>query len=83
MGYANEMWSPLCRESSAGVSVRARDVRALADAAWSLLADPERLRKMSLSARSFALEHSMERAWDLRTARLRELSARADAARVA
>jgi glycosyltransferase involved in cell wall biosynthesis len=83
VGYANEMWSPLCRESSAGVSVRARDVRALADAAWSLLADPERLRKMSLSARSFALEHSMERAWDLRTARLRELSARADAARVA
>jgi glycosyltransferase involved in cell wall biosynthesis len=70
VGYANEMWSVLCRESGAGRAVPLGDHRALAAAAAALLADPAALREASERARRFALAHSMERAWDARAARL-------------
>ena len=69
VGYANEMWSPLCRESGAGEVVRKGNYRALAKAAIRLLAAPA-LEACSFQARNFAAGHTMEFAWELRTSRL-------------
>jgi glycosyltransferase involved in cell wall biosynthesis len=71
-GYANEMWSPLCRESGAGVVVRNGDYKAMADAIIRLLA-PEGLSAASHRAREFASRHTMEVALDSRAARMTAL----------
>lgn len=77
VGYANEMWSVLCRESGAGRVVPLGDPRGLAGAAAALLADPAALRDASHRARRFALAHTMERAWDDRAARLAAIAGEA------
>lgn len=71
-GYANEMWSPLCEESGAGVVVRSGDYKAMADAIIRLIA-PEELSAASHRAREFASRHTMEAALDSRTARMTAL----------
>lgn len=78
VGYANEMWSVLCRESGGGRAVPLGDHRALAREALSLLRDPDALRRASLQARQFAATNTMEKAWDLRCGRLMALAATAD-----
>lgn len=69
-GYANEMWTALCRESGGGRVVRTGDHRALATAIEELLRDREELRNASLNARRFAAANTMEKTWDRRSARL-------------
>ncbi len=81
VGYANEMWSELSRESGGGRAVRVGDHRLVAAAAWDLLRDGDRLREASLRARQFALANTMEKAWDRRSARLVALALAAEAAR--
>ncbi|HLI80512.1 MAG TPA: glycosyltransferase [Candidatus Binataceae bacterium] len=71
-GYANEMWSPLCKESGAGVVVRNGDYKAMADAIIRLLASEE-LSAASHRAREFASRHTMEIALDSRAARMTAL----------
>jgi colanic acid/amylovoran biosynthesis glycosyltransferase len=75
VGYANEMWSPLCRDSGAGEVVSKGDYKALAQAAIQLLGASD-LDARSLRARYFAIEHTMEVAWTQRTSRLAILAGR-------
>jgi glycosyltransferase involved in cell wall biosynthesis len=74
VGYANEMWSPLCRASGAGRAVQVGDHVAVAAQAMDLLKDPVALRQASTAARRFALANTMETAWDDRAARLAALA---------
>lgn len=72
VGYANEMWSPLCRDSAAGRVVRRGDYRALASAAVQLLTS-DLVDELSLRARNFAAANTMEVAWDRRVSHLAAL----------
>jgi glycosyltransferase involved in cell wall biosynthesis len=74
VGYANEMWSPLCRESGAGRAVPVGEHGALAEQAMDLMKDHRALRQASTAARQFALANTMEMAWDKRAARLAALA---------
>jgi glycosyltransferase involved in cell wall biosynthesis len=71
-GYANEMWSPLCKESRAGAAARTGDYKALADAVIQLL-EGDSLEDASYRAREFAAQHTMEVALDSRTSRMAAL----------
>jgi glycosyltransferase involved in cell wall biosynthesis len=73
IGYANEMWEPLCLESKAGQIVKKGDYKAMAVAAAQLLLDAQRLKELSHRARIFAAANTMEIAWDLRASRLKAI----------
>jgi colanic acid/amylovoran biosynthesis glycosyltransferase len=70
IGYANEMWEPLCLESKAGHAIKMGEYDAMAVAAAQLLRDTERLKELSHRARVFAAANTMEIAWDRRASRL-------------
>jgi glycosyltransferase involved in cell wall biosynthesis len=70
VGYANEMWSPLCQDSGSGEVVALGDVSAMVQAVRKLLSDGDRLLEASTKARSHALANTMEHAWDQRIARI-------------
>ena len=72
VGYANEMWTPLSRDSGAGEVVPKGDYKALATAVAQLLGTP-RLDQLSLRARNFAEANTMEVAWDRRISHLAAL----------
>lgn len=74
VGYANEMWTPVCRDSGAGRVVPVGDPGALAEQAIDLVKDDGALRRASTAARRFALANTMEVAWDKRAARLAALA---------
>ncbi len=73
VGFANEMWTELCRESGAGVVVAPRHPAEAARQVLRLLDDQTALSKCSLAARRFAAHHTMEVAWDARVSRLTAL----------
>lgn len=73
-GYANEMWSHLCRESGGGRVVPGGDVAALAQATVDLISDVDALREAALSARRFAASRTMETCWAQRAGRLAALA---------
>ena len=77
-GYANEMWSELCRDSGGGRVVPAGDVAALAQATIDLLSDVNALREAAFNARRFAAARSMETAWAQRAERLSILADEAE-----
>jgi glycosyltransferase involved in cell wall biosynthesis len=77
VGYANEMWSPLCQESGGGEVVALGDVGAMAQAVQGLLGEGERLQEASLKASAHALANTMEHAWDQRVARIVAVADRA------
>ncbi len=68
VGYDNEMWSPLCKDSGGGLVVRKGGYTAMAECVASLLSDTDRLAALSRSARNFSTQHTMDQAWDLRCA---------------
>ena len=74
VGYANEMWTPLCAASRAGDVVTTGDFPALAAGASRLLGDDARLRQASRNALAFARENSTDRVFDLRSQRMTELA---------
>ena len=74
VGYANEMWRAMARESEAGVAVASGDTAACARQVAQLLDDRPRLGSLSRQARSFALEHAFEREFDLRVQHMRRLT---------
>jgi glycosyltransferase involved in cell wall biosynthesis len=72
VGYANEMWTPLARDSGAGEVVPKGDFKALAKTVVRLLGT-SRLEESSLRARNFAAANTMEIAWDRRISHLAAL----------
>jgi glycosyltransferase involved in cell wall biosynthesis len=72
VGYANEMWLPLCNESGAGVTVHSIAHKALADAVVELLHGVA-LEDCSYKAREFAAQHTMEIAFNSRALRMAAL----------
>ncbi len=72
VGYANEMWSPLARDSGAGEVVAKGDYKALAKTVTQLVGT-SRLEELSLRARDFAAANTMEVAWDRRISHLAAL----------
>ena len=72
VGYANEMWTPLSRDSGAGEVVPKGDYKALAKTVARLVGT-SRLEELSLRARSFAAANTMEIAWDRRISHLAAL----------
>jgi glycosyltransferase involved in cell wall biosynthesis len=73
VGYANEMWTELCRESQAGVVVDPPHPAGAVRELEQLLDDGPALVERSLAARRFAVRHTMEVAWDARASRLAAL----------
>lgn len=59
-GYANQMWSELCRESEAGWAAPLGNVDALVDLLKHAAHDRKGLAKASRAARNFAATHSYE-----------------------
>jgi glycosyltransferase involved in cell wall biosynthesis len=72
VGYANEMWSPLARDSGAGEVVPKGDYKTLAKTVARLVGT-SRLEELSLRARDFAAANTMEIAWDRRVSHLAAL----------
>jgi colanic acid/amylovoran biosynthesis glycosyltransferase len=72
VGYANEMWSPLARDSGAGEVVPRGDYKALAETVARMVGTL-RLEELSLRARDFAAANTMEIAWDRRVSHLAAL----------
>jgi glycosyltransferase involved in cell wall biosynthesis len=73
VGYANEMWTPLCRDSGGGATVRIGDYNAMADAVIRVL-EGAALDDVSHRARDFAAQHPMEEVVEIRTSRMAELT---------
>lgn len=67
VGYANKMWKRLSAESRAGFCSAIGRPELVADDIEKLASDRALRRSMSLRAREFALEHSFEREFKLRT----------------
>ena len=74
IGYANRMWSALCRESGAGWSAPLGDTDALTGAIVQATRDRERLAACCRAARDFALQHSFEREFKHRVEHLQALT---------
>ena len=72
VGYGNEMWTPLARDSGAGEVVAKGDYNALAKTVAQLVGE-SRLEELSLRARNFAAANTMEIAWDRRISHLAAL----------
>ena len=73
-GYANRMWSALCRESNAGWVAPLGDAQALADTIVDAAADRQRLITSCRAARRFAGQHSFETEFSRRIEQLRALT---------
>jgi colanic acid/amylovoran biosynthesis glycosyltransferase len=73
VGYANRMWSSLCRDSGAGWAVPLGNVEALAEAIAASADDRHRLVACSRAARAFAGRHSFEQEFHRRVNHLRAL----------
>jgi glycosyltransferase involved in cell wall biosynthesis len=73
VGYANEMWTPLCRNSGGGATVGIGDYKTLADAVIRIF-EGDALDDVSHRARDFAAQHPMEEVVDLRAARMAALT---------
>ena len=71
VGYANAMWRRLQQESGVGNSSPMGDIGAVVRSLKTLAADPPVLATHSMRARAFALEHTFEREFALRTDALR------------
>ncbi len=67
VGYSNKMWKRLSAESGAGFCSEIGRPELVADDIEKLVSDKDLRRSMSLRAREFALEHSFEREFKLRT----------------
>lgn len=67
VGYANRMWSRLVAECGCGAATPIGDPAAAAEALGKLLADAGRFDDMSLRARRYALNHTFEDEFALRT----------------
>ena len=81
VGYGNRMWRRLSEQSGAGFWSPLRDPAAVVDTLAQLVGDRARLAAMSRKAREFALAHTFEREFALRTEALNTvLAARAPAA---
>jgi glycosyltransferase involved in cell wall biosynthesis len=74
-GYGNAMWRSMREHSKAGITTTLGKPAALAHALRRLLDEPARLDALSLDARRFALEHTFEREFALRTRSLARLYA--------
>lgn len=74
IGYANRMWSALCRESNAGWVAPLGDAQAFADAIVEAAADRERVAASCRAARHFARQHSFETEFSRRIEQLRALA---------
>jgi len=72
VGYSNEMWTPLCRESGAGAALAMGDYKALADTVIQMLTS-DALDEKSHRAREFAATHTMETVLERRSARMAAL----------
>lgn len=60
-GYDNRMWRALSRDAKTGAVTPMSNPAECARSIATLLADPERVKRYSRSARKFALEHCFER----------------------
>lgn len=74
IGYANHMWSALCKTSSAGWVVPLGDRQALADAVVDAAADRQRLVKACQAARCFGGHHAFEAEFQLRIEHLKMIA---------
>ncbi len=72
-GYGNAMWRSMNRHAKSGIVTPLGKPAALATALRRLLGDPAELDTFSLDARRFALEHTFEREFALRTQSLARL----------
>lgn len=73
IGYANRMWSSLCRESEAGWVAPLGDINELVQAIIEAAKDRQRLINSCRAARLFAGEHCFENEFRKRIKNLREL----------
>ena len=67
VGYANRMWQRLSESSACGYASPMGRPSAVADNVAHLIANPEMLSDMSRQARAFALNHTFEHEFSLRT----------------
>ncbi len=76
VGYANRMWQRLSESSHSGYASAMGKPAAVAENVARLLDDPGMLADLSTRARAFALKHTFEREFSLRTnAIMKELAA--------
>lgn len=73
IGYANRMWSALCRKSGAGWSAPLGDTDVLADAIVEAANNRQRLVECCRAARDFAGQHSFEHEFKRRITHLQAL----------
>lgn len=73
IGYANRMWSALCRESGAGWVAPMGKTDDIADAIAQAADDRPRLAARCMTARNFATTHSFEHEFQRRIQHLRAL----------
>jgi glycosyltransferase involved in cell wall biosynthesis len=76
VGYANRMWQRLSETSHAGYASPTGEPTAVVENIARLLVDPDLLSSMSKRARSFALAHTFEQEFSLRTNALNQELAR-------
>ncbi|ARC90827.1 glycosyltransferase [Rhodovulum sp. MB263] len=74
VGYANRMWTALCRASEAGWAVPLGRVEALSDALAEAASDRPRLAACCDAARAFAGGHAFEQEFGRRIGHLRRLA---------
>jgi colanic acid/amylovoran biosynthesis glycosyltransferase len=70
VGYGNLMWQRLSRESGVGYSSEVGDISAVASSIEALNDNHDELARMSRRARSFAIAHTSEKEFALRTTAL-------------
>ena len=75
VGYGNRMWRRLCEQSGAGRWSPLGDPAAVADSLQQIVADPALRATLSRKAREFALAHTFEREFSLRTDALNKVLA--------
>ena len=78
VGYANRMWQRLSASSESGYASPIGRPAAVADDVARLIADATMLAEMSRRARAFALDHTFEREFSLRTDAIKKELARTE-----
>jgi glycosyltransferase involved in cell wall biosynthesis len=76
VGFENPMWTPLARDSEAGVVVAGRSVSGLCDAIVELSADRRRRVQLARRARAFASAHCFEDEFEKRSDDIAVLASR-------
>ena len=74
LGFANDAFRPLVERHDVGWAVPVGDRRGLLAQARDLYAGADEVRRKSMSASSFAKEHSMENEFGVRVAHLRDIA---------